>query len=354
MDRTIRVAIAGCGAIANNLHLPGLAALVGQGKVALVAACDVVEAAAQATARRFAIPHPYADLDAMLAADDFDLLVNTTRIPDHFAVTLAALRAGRHVYTQKPLATTVADATALIAEAAARGLTLAAAPEHPLHPAIRAVGALLADGAIGRVAFATVRSSHAGPETHDVPRDARWFYQPGSSPLLDMGVHGLSQITALLGPVRRLSCLSGRTAPVRHHTAGSHRGQRIDVAIDDNTLLLLDFGDATFGVLDATYCVPATQAPHLELHGSAGTISLHRRGAEVTVQLYRAETQAWTDVPFPAPAARDLGVLHAVECLRGEGELVLTGERGRHLVEIMVAAPQAAAAGTTLPLTTAF
>lgn len=355
MSPVIRVAIAGCGAIANVLHLPGLTALAKGGKVELVAACDLVETAVRTTSQRFGIPRSYTALDTMLADADFDLLVNTTRIPDHFAVTLAALRAGRHVYTQKPLATGVEEATVLIEEARQRGLMLAAAPEHPVRPAIRAIGALLDEGAIGKVAFAMVRSSHGGPETHDVPRDSTWFYQPGSSPLLDMGVHGLSQITALLGPVRRLACLSGRVAPVRHHTAGPYQGKRIDVAIDDNTLLLLDFGDATFGFLDATYCVPASQGPQLEIYGSAGTISLTRHGVEVTVQLYQTDKGTWTEVAVPAaPATRDLGVLHLVDCLRGEGELLLTGERGRHLVEIMVKAPQAVAAGTTLELATTF
>jgi predicted dehydrogenase len=355
VERAVRAAIAGCGTIANILHLPGLAAMAAAGTVELVAACDVAETAARAAADRFGIPVAYSDLAAMLAGEDFDLLVNATPIPDHLPVTLAALRAGRHVYTQKPMAATVDEATLLIEEAKARGLLLAAAPEHPVRPAIRAVKALLDEGAIGPVAFAVVRSSHGGPETHDVPRDSTWFYQPGSSPLLDMGVHGLSQITALLGPVRRVASLSGRTAPVRVHTAGPFTGKPIDVRIDDSTLLLLDFGEATFGFLDATYRVPASRGPHLEIYGADGVISVSRHGQQVTVEVYRSETKEWREVAMPAdPPVRDLGVLHTVACLRGEETLILTGERGRHLVDIMVTAPKAAASGATLDLTTEF
>lgn len=355
MSRTVRVGIAGCGTIATIMHLPGLAELAAAGSVTLAAACDPRATAVRAACERYAIPAAFTDLAAMLAGADFDLLVNATPIPQHFEVTLAALRAGRHVYSQKPMAATVEEATVLIDTARARGLLLAVAPEHPVRPVIQTVRALLDQGAIGRVTFAIVRSSHGGPETHDVPRDSTWFYQPGASPLLDMGVHGLSQITALLGPVRRLTALSGRTAPVRYHTAGPYTGRPIEVAIDDSTLLLLDFGAATFGFLDATYCVPATLAPQLELYGSAGTISVSRRDQETAVQVYRTATKAWSAAPVPAaPPVRDLGVRHMVACLRGEEELVLTGERGRHLVEIMTAALRAAATGTTVALATTF
>jgi predicted dehydrogenase len=337
------------------MHLPGLATMAELGKAEVVAACDVVEAAARATGERFGIPAVYTDLATMLAERDFELLVNTTRIPDHFGVTRAALRAGRHVYTQKPMTSTVEEATILIDEARARGLLLASAPEHPVRPAVRTIKALIDAGAIGKPAFAKVRSSHGGPETHDVPRDSTWFYKAGSSPILDMGVHGLSQITAILGPVRRLACFSGRTAAVRPHTAGPFAGKPIEVEIDDNSLLTLDFGEATFGFLDATYCAPATLGPDLEIYGREGVISLSRRAAESTVQLYRSATHEWEPVETPAtPPVRDLGVLHLIDCLLTGEELILTGERGRHLVEIMVAAPRAAAEGRTLDLTTTF
>lgn len=351
----IRVAIAGCGTIANIMHLPGLATLVEQGKVALVAACDPVEAAVRTTAERFAIPATFTDLDRLLAAVDFDLLVNATRIPDHYAVSLAALQAGRHVYTQKPMSTSVAEATNLIEEARRRGLHLASAPEHPVRQVVQTVRRLIAEGQIGRVTFAIVRSSHDGPEKHNVPRDSTWFYQPGSSPLLDIGVHGLSQITAILGPVKRLTGLAGRTAAMRAHTAGPYTGKPIQVNIDDSTLLLLDFGDATFSFLDATYGVMSSRGPVAEIYGSEGTLSLSRQGGELRLECYRLASDEWSAVELPAESSnRCLGTAHLVESLLTGSEMILTGERGRHLVEIMAVAPEAIAAGQTVELATTF
>jgi len=358
----VKVALAGCGAIANVMHLPGIHTMEEMGLVALVAVSDVVAEKAKETAARFGAPLHFTDVEAMLAEAEFDLLVNTTVIPSHFDVTLAALEAGKHVYTQKPMSVTLDEANRLVEASRRYGRRLAVAPEHPVRPHLRQMRRMIDEGVIYTVAFARVQTSHHGPEKHNttVTRDSTWFYKPGSDPIMDLGVHGLSMITSLLGPVRRLSAMSGRSLPVRHITAGPLTGKRIDVEIDDNSLLMLDFGDARFAMLDATYCVPASMAPRLELFGSEGTLAVtyaRRLGGpqEPTLHLYRAEDDSWQEVAVdPTPPVRDLGVLHLVECLGNDQPHILTAEHGRHLVEIITAAPVAASAGETLDLQTTF
>lgn len=354
--KRVRVGLVGCGAISQVMHLPGLQTMVEQGKVELIAVADVFPEKAAAAAEKYGVPASYGDLEKMLRDADFDLLVNTTPIPDHFLVSLTALRAGRHVYTQKPMSLTLEEATQLIDEARARKLLLGCAPEHPVRPMIQKIRALIEDGAIGRVTFARVASSHGGPEKHDVPRDSTWFYQAGSSPILDLGVHGLSQITAILGPVQRLACFSGRTQDERITSAGPFTGTRIPVNIDDNSLLLLDFGQATFAFLDSSYCVEASLGPRLEIHGSEGTLAISGRApATSTLQLYQSKDKEWREVEVPpTPPVRDLGTLHLVDCLREGQPLVLTGERGRHLLDVMTKAPLAAKDGRTVDTETTF
>lgn len=355
MDQ-VRVALVGCGTIAQAMHLVGLKTMVDMGKVELVAVCDIIEERARAASEQYDVPQYFTDLKRMLGEASFDLLVDTTPIPSHFEVNLAGLQAGKHVYTQKPMTTTVEESTVLIQEAEQRGLKLGCAPEHTVRPLIRQIKELIAQGAIGQVAFAKVKSSHDGPEKHDVPRDSTWYYQPGSSPILDMGVHGLNQITSILGPARRLTSFSGRNIPTREILAGPYRGKTIEVNIDDNSLLLLDFGDDRFVFLDATYCVMASIGPRIEIYGSEGTIAVSGDRRDVRpLHLYRLETMEWTQPEVtPAPPVRDLGVLHMVDCLIEDKPLELTGEHGRHLVEIMTRAPQAAAEGTTIELETTF
>jgi predicted dehydrogenase len=354
----VRIGLVGCGTIAGVMHLPGIKQMRQMGKAELVAVCDAIPEKAKAAAEQYDVPAHFGHVEDMLARADFDLLVNNTPIPSHFEVTLAALRGGRHVYTQKPMATTVDEATVLIEEAKQRRLQLGAAPEHPVRPVVRKIGRLIVEGAIGQVTFARVKSSHDGPEKHDVPRDSTWFYKPGSSPILDMGVHGLSRITAILGPIRQLACMSGRSREVRITTAGPFTGKRIDVEIDDNSLLMLDFGAARLCFLDASYCVPATQGPRTEIHGTDGTIAevpLPGQGAQTRLELYQADCKEWREIAVePAPPCRDLGVLHMVDSLREGTPLILTGEHGRHLVEVMAKAPEAAREGRTVPIETRF
>jgi predicted dehydrogenase len=359
--KPVKVALVGCGAIAHVMHLPGLQTMAEQGKVELVAVADTLAERARAAAAQYGAPHHYSALERLLAEVEFDLLVNTTVIPSHFAVSLAALRAGKHVYTQKPMAATVEEASILIDEAAKRNVRLACAPEHRVRPLIGQIKRLIEQGVIGRVNFARVRSSHGGPEKHFIaasPRDSTWFYKPGSNPILDLGVHGLSQITSILGPVRQIAALSGRTLPVRYMIEGGpFSGKRIDVEIDDNSLLLLDFGDARFAFLDATYCMEASLAPRLEIYGSEGTLAVMETHGEEPpdLRLYQSKTKCWTPIEVPpTPPVKDLGVLHLVDALRGGRPHLLTGEHGRHLLEIMTKAPLAAAEGRTLALETTF
>ena len=98
-------------------------------------------------------------------------------------------------------------------------------------------------GAIGQPCFARVRSSHGGPAAGNWPLDPTWFYQEGSGPLLDMGVYGIHEITGILGPAKRVVAFSGITEQVRTVRGGPFKGKQIDVTADDNTLLMLDFGE---------------------------------------------------------------------------------------------------------------
>src|SRR5258707_13195740 len=123
--KPIRVGLVGCGTIANVMHLPGLAYMREQGNVEIVAVCDAIAEKSKAASEAYKVSAHFSDLNRMMAEADFELLINLTPIPEHFAVSLTALQAGRHVYTQKPMSATVEEATTLIDEAAKHGLRLA-------------------------------------------------------------------------------------------------------------------------------------------------------------------------------------------------------------------------------------
>jgi len=195
-----RIGLVGCGAIAEVRYMPELSVLP---NVEIVALCDVIPGRAEEYARRWnARAACYGNIDDMLANSDFEVLLDTASIQAHYEINLKALQAGKHLYSQKPFALTVEEATVLIEEARKRNLKMSISPIHMLRPEIQRAKRLIEDGVIGKVSFARCSSSHGGPEYfqyRDV--DPTWFYLPGAGPMYDMGVHGLHQVTGLLGPV---------------------------------------------------------------------------------------------------------------------------------------------------------
>ncbi|MGI5916390.1 MAG: Gfo/Idh/MocA family protein [Anaerolineae bacterium] len=356
----LRVALVGTGTIARGHYIPQIQDM---DHAELVAVCDAVPSLAHAAAADFGIPHVFCDVDEMLAGIDFDVLVNTTAIQAHFPINLKALQAGKHIYSQKPLTTTVEEATILIDTAREKGLKISASPIHMLRPTVQRIKQMLDKGAIGKVAFARMRSSHGGPEYYQVMRqtDPSWFYRPGAGPLYDLGVHGLHTITGLLGPARAVACMSGISEPTRTPIGcgGEFEGIPFDVQIDDQTLVMLDFGDSTFAFLDCTYCVKAYEGPNLEIFGSRGTISSSRIPQSV-VRMYRAipeggQEREWFEPEMPEELRyQSIGVKDLIDAVIEGREPVLSAEHARHVIEIMCKCYVAAREGRTIPLETTF
>src|SRR5947199_42556 len=222
--------------------------------------------------RDWDIPVVCDGLGQMRARRDVDALVNLTPIAAHHETSLRILAAGKHLVTEKPLASTLAQADELIEAADRGGLLIVCAPMDILKREWAQARRLINAGALGKVAFARVQSSHGGPAAMAWPADPAWFYAKGAGPLLDMGVYGLDRITAVLGPALAVAAMSGVTAPVRRARGGPFDGLEIPVTENDNNLLLLDFGDSRFAVVDAGFCAVATLSPEVEVFGLGGPL----------------------------------------------------------------------------------
>ena len=352
----VKIGLVGCGHIATSTYLPGIGKI---DRAGLVAVCDLIPERAQAASERFSAPLWYTDLEDMLQHSGIDLLVNTTLMPDHFEVNLAGLKAGKHVYSEKPMTATIAQATALLDEARTQGVKLGAAAGTMLDPVLQKVKALIADQAIGKVAYARIISAHGGPAVWAQLHPPDRYYQPGSGPVMDMGVYGLHSITGILGPAKRVSCFSGVSDPVRIERAGPRKGREIRVGMDDNTLITLDFGSATYAVVDAGYCTLASRSPRLEIYGSRGTISVGAPGQSAPIEMFRddlaLDVRGWTAVDMAAPRpGLSLNVAHMVDCILDDKDPVISGEHARHVIEIMNQCYVAAREGRTVDLETTF
>lgn len=364
----LRAGILGAGTIATASYgfLPGMQEMPED--VITVAVADPVVERAQATAAQFGIPEAYGNLEDMLEHADIDLVLNLTPIPYHGATSLAILRAGKHMVTEKPIATTLEDADAIVELANASGLTVVVAPPNMLMQNRVDARRIVEEGAIGKPCFARVRASHGGPASGYWPLDPTWFYQEGSGPLFDMGVYGIHDITGILGPAQRVVAFSGITEKTRTVRGGPFKGKQIDVTVDDNTLLLLDFGGATFAVVDGTFNVNAAKSPQVEIFGRSGTINLYNPGQDASqppLELFRLDAAPGVDgwiTPRPAfwgvdpmqRYRRAILVKHLVECVREGRRPVLSAEHARHALEIMLMAIESARTGRAIDLRTTF
>jgi predicted dehydrogenase len=368
----LRVGILGAGMIATVSYgfLPGLSKITD--RVEVVAIASRTRALAEKVAAEWGIPAVYDDLTAMLADADIDAVINITPIPAHYATSLEILNAGKHLVTDKPLASTVVEADEICALADANGLLIVCAPYDMLSREWREARRLIAAGAVGKVAFARVQSSHAGPAGMAWPSDPTWFYEEGAGPLLDIGVYGIDRITGILGPAQRVSAMSGVAAPTRHARGGPFDGLEITATEHDNSLLLLDFGSATFATVDATYNVVATKSASMEIFGLEGTLVVHRPGADVqpgqlALELFSLNAgpglPGWVtprNTEFAPPGDRTVDIAratlveHLLDCLESGLPPVPNGEHARHVLEIMLAARTSAREGRVVDLETTF
>lgn len=351
----IKLAFLGCGDVAQRDYLPELHRLRGQAE--LVAVCGRTEARARAVAQEYGGAW-YTDYERMLAESDADAVVNLTPIQMHTETTLASLRANKHVYSEKPVATTVTDVRRIQDEARQRGLKLVCAPCVMLFPQVVHAQALLANGAIGQIT--AVRGlGHGGvPPWGGYQSDPSPFFAEGGGPAMDMGVYPLHALTGLLGPARRVMSMSSRTAAGFTVQDGPASGTYVPIEVDDNRQMIIDLGGARLASIDANNCVQGTRAPMLEIFGRMGTIALNLLDVSAPIELLRAD-KGWQTIPIPQTGRKDgpdhlLGIAHLVDCIERGAEPVLSIEHALHVVEIIESAARSSVEGCAITITSTF
>ncbi|MCB0109032.1 MAG: Gfo/Idh/MocA family oxidoreductase, partial [Caldilineaceae bacterium] len=346
-----------------------------QEKVRLVAVVDTVAERAAATATRFGVPTWFTSIEEMLAKADVDLVLILTPIPYHYANALAAIEAGKHVYVQKAMTTTLAEADALLTARDRMNVKLAAAPGFTLFPSTAHMQRLVDEGALGRVSVGFSYTWGFGHEFEAIRTgqgalaeiDPTWYYRPGAGPLPDVTVYGLQLATSILGAVRRVTALANKTTEMR-----SWQGKRVPVATPDNNLVLMEFAGGalvtaigsnlrgsptipwgglglygTEGVLEVTAVDGASGYP-LAFTLASGAKSEHV-SYQLTDQPYLVGEHLRLEEPHTYCDIMDL-----VDAILADRPPLATGEQARHVVEIIEAAQRAASTGQTQTLTSTF
>lgn len=373
MSRVLGIGVLGCGDIAQSVYLPGLRALEEEGVIRLAAVCDQEPGRLGTSAARYPGAKPYHDYQVMLADANVEVVVNLTPIQAHAECSRDAIAAGKHVYSEKPIATSIHEADELIVAARDQGVKLACAPVIILNPEVLQALYWVRSGTLGKVALARARASHGGPaRLYDFTTDPTWFYKPGGGPLFDLAVYPIQVLCAMLGPVQRVTAFAGISCPHVVVRSGVAAGKAITGEIPDTIPIILDFGNATFATVDAAYTVLSAKGPRMELYGDQGTLNLYSRPDEPPYELYidnpTTGVRGWLQyepsyrgslMPYlggmeKKPWSFVEGIRHLVTCIETDAEPLISGELARHILEIMEAALESARSGRVVELTTRF
>jgi predicted dehydrogenase len=328
----------------------------------VVACADVDPAVAAARAKAFGVRAlSAADL---LASDEIDIVVNLTPPNAHYAVSMAALKAGKHVFTEKPLAGRAALGRKLVDEARKRGLSIASAPDTFLGAAGRKARALIDRGAIGRsTTGAAFVFGHGMEHWHPAPE---FFYKPGGGPVLDLGPYYLTMLVNLIGPIVRVQALTSIGEARRLVTApGPNQGAWIDVETPTTALALLEFEGGAHVVVGMSWDVWRHGAPPIEIHGTPGSlrmpdpnffggiVEVSERGGNWTPYDTKGDAFGAPNQPAENPSLanyRVLGIADLAAAIRGARSPRAGGDLALHVLEAMEAILRAGATGRAIRL----
>lgn len=371
----IRIGLAGCGSVSQRGLLPHLAADDIRSWCELTAVMDVVPGRAQASAEKFGAKLAFEDYDEMLASD-IDAVVLASPIGLHYEQAMKAIEAGKHLHLNKTMTTTKAEADEVIAAAEAKGLVVVSSPGNGLHPSNMRIREIVQSGELGRIYWAEIGTAGGGHEFEsfrtgdDVLANVNpaWYYKrPGGGPMYDMAVYALHRITAILGPVWRVTGMSGIGLEERHF-----KGEEIIVDMDDNTHLVMDFGNSVFCLLYGSNSASGPRHPFASpfISGSEGSVTASREQIEVlgrnvlghagTESGHRVE-QPDTRIPWVFGAHKGLpehhvyaDIMHMVDCALQGKKPVVSAEHARHVIEVIELGYKAAETGITQTCTTTF
>ncbi len=225
--RKLKVALIGCGSVSNR-YIPHLQT---SSLIEIVSLCDIKYERAKAQNEKYKVnAATYPHIDAMLAGVPFDMMITTTDMQRHGELNKKALLAGKHVWSEKPMANTYAEGKALLTLAKSRGLRIWGAPAVVNSPQFAFMSKCIQEGKLGRVASAHGQYGHTGPTW------SAFFYEKGGGSMPDLGVYNMATLTGLLGPAKSVMAMTSIVNPER---TVDDKG-KIKVEAEDNAHILLE------------------------------------------------------------------------------------------------------------------
>jgi predicted dehydrogenase len=237
-EKIIKVAIIGCGSVSNRyiVHLQS------SPLVKIVSLCDIKQDRAEAQNKKYNIgASTYNNINALLKGNAFDLMLTLTDMQMHGALNKIALQAGKHVWSEKPLANTYAEGKALVDFAKLKGVRIWGAPAVVTSPQFEFMSKTIQEGKLGKLASAHGQYGHTGPTW------SSFFYEPLGGSMPDLGVYNMATLTGLLGPAKSVMAM---TSIINKEREIDEKGI-VKVNEEDNAHILLEHDN---GVISHIMC----------------------------------------------------------------------------------------------------
>ena len=308
---------------------------------------------ARAQAEKHGVPR-WGTADDVLADADVQVVVNLTIPAAHVEVSAAAIAAGKHVWTEKPIGLERDGVDALLRSADAAGLRVGSAPDTVLGPGFQSAKRAIESGVIGAPLFAHTSFQSQGPDLwHPGPQ---FLFSRGAGPLLDMGPYYFTALVSLLGSVDRVAAAGMKAHAEREIRTGPNAGTRFPVQVPTTLQVLTVFegGQQAHSLLSFDSALERHGV--MEIHGTEGSIVIpdpNRFAGRTAYVKPLTELrdgdefeQPWIEVPQKgAVVGRGLGLLEMVRAIAEDRPHIASGELGRHVLDIMLSAEESAASG---------
>ena len=291
-------------------------------------------------------------IEALLADPSIEIVLNLTPPLAHAEVSRAAIAAGKHVYSEKPLATDRASAAAVMAEARTAGVRLACAPDTFLGGALQTARSVVDGGGIGEPLGFAATFMNGGPEEFHPNPDL--FYAPGGGPLLDLGPYYLTALINLLGPVAAVSAVARTSFPKRRIRVGPRAGAAVPVTVPTYVIGLLTFASGAIGSFTMTFDTGGSSAPNLELYGTEAILRLADPNLfDEPIRRRAREGGDWAEMrpAWSWGALRGIGLADLAIAIRSGRPHRASGEQAYHVLDVLLAIEEAAVAGRTIDIT---
>jgi predicted dehydrogenase len=361
MGERVGFGVVGAGAIGIRGALMHLSQEDVQDRVRLAAVCDPVPGRAEAAAHKYGVAAHYLTYEELLADPGVDAVTICSPIGLHYQQGLAAIEAGKHIHFNKTMTTTVDEATEVIARAEQAGVQIVASPGMMMYAHNRRMRKLVLEGALGQLAWA-ISGTTAGSGKYHLNEEFRtgediltsvdpsWYFKkPGGGPQYDVTVYCLHILTGVLGPAQRVTALSGIAIPAREHL-----GQEIVTEMDDQTIMMLDFGGTMYAIVYATVAGGLTTGFFPNIYGTQGAIV----GLKFGEQALRLPDEYPKNVRGPHCAMAESHVfedmMELVDLIRDGTRPFGTTDHARHVIDIIESAYRSAETGQTQALRTTF